>query len=803
MTSMPRTRLALPWLVMALCACSSRPKSVSDTGAGDASVATGDSFAVDSAADASADASADAMADASTDATSAVDWFAAAPHAKAVDPLIGTALSVANVGSAIPGASVPWGLVKCSPDTSNKGGQQGAFHCAGYQRSDPYIHAFSHNHLQGTGAPDYGNLAVLPFATLSADITSRNGRRSIYNHASEQANAGYYAVTLDGPGARHELTASSHCGVHRTVFLNENAKGGILIDLSEAIAGGMVTSAQVQLDPATQTVSGTLHNFGDFSSRFGGFPVFFTAHFSRPWQSAGTFSEGVLNPGSLTASEKQPAAGKDRVNLGMYAQFANPGQAVELQVCLSYVDAAGAQQNFDAEVAGKTFDQVRQAAVATWEKQLSAIDIETSDWNERTIYYSALYRALAMPTLWSDVDGRYLGFDKGIHTATGWNYYTDLSLWDTFRTLHPLYALVFPTVDRDVMRSLQAMAEQKGCLPQWAMGAGDTGSMIGQHALSALADAVAKGIVDFDVAKVYAVAKKQLAGAATGPGCGQLDAMPAFNDKAWISMDDFKSSVALTLEYSYNYSALAVLANHLNLPDDASQWQARTKGYQHLWDAETQFFRPRHSDGTWQAPFDTLSWDFGNNFYVEGTAWQWLWFVPHDPQALMNLYPSKDAFVAKLTSFFEQSKASFKFAIPNTWYYHGNEPDMLSSALFLTAGRADLADQWTRWVYDNSYTSAPDGLVGNDDAGTLSAWAVLVGLGLYPRPGASGWDLVAPRFDHVTVHLGDKTVEISATGSHAGLLQGGAASWNGQKLATRWLQHSLITSGGTLTFSKP
>ncbi|MBI5609271.1 MAG: glycoside hydrolase family 92 protein, partial [Deltaproteobacteria bacterium] len=400
--------LALVSASLALvCACGSEPAGSGTTAVGDASADTFNTIAAD-AGDAAS------PVDASGDATSTgPDWFAAAPHAKAVDPLIGTALSVANVGSAIPGASVPWGLVKCSPDTSNKGGQQGAFHCAGYQRSDPYLHAFSHNHLQGTGAPDYGNVAVLPFATVGPEITSRNGRRSTYSHDTEVASAGYYAVTLDGPKARHELTATAHCGVHRTVFQGDS--GGLLIDLSEAIAGGMVTMAKVQLDPAARTVVGELHNFGDFSNRYGGFKVYFSAQFARPWQAAGTWNEGVLSPGSLSASQLQPPAGKDRVNLGMYAQFAEPDQPVELQVCLSYVDAAGAEQNRQTEVAGKSFDLVRQAAIATWETQLAKVDIDGATPSERTIYYSALYLALAMPTLWNDVDGSYRGFDGGIH----------------------------------------------------------------------------------------------------------------------------------------------------------------------------------------------------------------------------------------------------------------------------------------------------------------------------------------------------------------------------------------------------
>ncbi len=766
--------------------------------------------ATGSSADASADAPSpwdqDSAADTATasdsagDATTVTDPWAALPHAGAVDPLIGTGFSVANVGSAIPGPTVPFGLVKCSPDTSNAGGMLGAIHCAGYQHNDPYLHAFSHNHLQGTGAPDYGNVAVLPFATIGPAITSRNGRRSTYSHASEVARAGYYAVTLDGPQARHELTATAHCGVHRTTFL-ASATGGVLIDLSEAISGGKVTAAQVQIDPATQQVTGTLHNFGDFSNRYGGFDVYFVARFSRPWQAAGTWTTGGLQPGSASASEPQPPEGQDRVNLGMYAQFAGATtQPIELQVCLSYVDAAGALANFQAEVAGKTFDSVRQQAAQGWESELARVDIQGATADEAKIFYSALYRAMSMPTLWSDVDGRYRGFDGGIHQTTGWKYYTDLSLWDTFRTAHPLFALLFPERARDVMRSLQAMAEQKGCLPQWAMGAGDTGSMIGQHALSALADAVAKGIQDFDVKGVYAVARHQLVDAPATTGCGGLDAMAAFDQRGWVAIEDNKSSVALTLEYSYNYSALAVLADAVGLPDEASQWRARAKGYQALFDPETQFFRPRHQDGTWLQPFDSLSWDFGNNYFVEGTAWQWNFFAPHDPQGLMALFPSKAAFVAKLQSFFEQAKAGFKFAVPSSYYYQGNEPDMLASALFLAAAKPELADQWTRWVYDACYTTAADGLVGNDDAGTLSAWAVLAALGLYPRPGDAGWDLVAPRFDHATVHLGAAVLQIDAPGAHDAKKFGSSAKWNGTDLGKRYLLHSQLIKGGTLGF---
>lgn len=335
---------------------------------------------------------------------------------------------------------------------------------------------FPHNHLQGTGAPDYGNVAVLPFAQAGDPFTSRKGRRSAYSHATEFAQAGYYAVDLTGPNARHELTASAR-GVHRTVFAKGQASGGLLIDLAETIAGGKVTSAEVQLDAASHTARGRLRNVGDFSGRYGGFEVFFVARFSRPWQQAGTWNGTALAPGVLRPSSCSRPRAKTASNLGMYAEFAAADQGARGAAGVPVLRRRqGADQNFAAEVAGKSFDDVRKSAWLTWENQLARVDIEGATAAERTVFDSALYRAMSMPTLWSDTDGRYRGFDGQVHEVRGWNDYTDLSLWDTFRTAHPLFALLWPEFARDVMRSIAAMTAQKGCLPQWSMGAGDTGA---------------------------------------------------------------------------------------------------------------------------------------------------------------------------------------------------------------------------------------------------------------------------------------------------------------------------------------
>jgi predicted alpha-1,2-mannosidase len=327
---------------------------------------------------------------------------------------------------------------------------------------------------------------------------------------------------------------------------------------------------------------------------------------------------------------------------------------------------------------------------------------------------------------------------------------------------------------------------------------GDTGSMIGFHAASVAADSVVKGVTDFDLPGLYSALLAQVA-----TETSDFECRADYLARGYCSRESGDGSVSETLEFAYGDSCLATLAGALGKQDDAAKFTKLAKSYQNLWDPTTQFFRARKaSDGSFTAPFDPESWSFSNAEYVEGTAWQWNFFAPHDPEGLRGLYPDTAAFTAKLQAMFQQSADNFSFLLPNAFYFHGNEPDMLASGLFLTAGRPDLADQWTRWVADHCYTTEVDGLIGNDDAGTLSAWYVWAALGVLPRPGQASYDLVAPRYDKAVLHLPTGDVTIVAPGAYARTLKGQPV-WQGQALKGRRLNHSQWLEGGQLSWTGP
>jgi predicted alpha-1,2-mannosidase len=630
--------------------------------------------------------------------------------------------------------------------------------------------------------------------------------KSKYQHANERAWPGYYSVDYDDVMARHEVTATMHCGHHRITFAPmlvgqvDSDRAGVLVDLGSVISDGKVAGAELQIDAASRTATGKLRHVGPFSGRYGGFDVFFEVRWNRNAKSWGNWSDGAVHEAqAATATAAVPS------DIGLWLEFdTGADKTAELQVCLSYVDVAGAKANAAAELPSFAFDTTRIAALQTWQDALGKVQVTGGTADERTIFYSSLYRSLNMPTSWTDVDGRYRGFQGVIRKAEGYTYVTDLSLWDTFRTLNPLLVLLYPVTGRDVVKSMQAMIEDGGWAPKWAMGMGDTGSMIGQHAVSVFADSYVKGITDFDVSKVYQNLRHNALGPYQGGEYGRRDQLESYLTRGWIARDETTGSVSKTQEYAFNDYCLSQMAKGLDLPDDATLFAAGAKNYKHLWEPETQFFRARMKNGDWGPDFTPDQWSHSNEEYVEGTAWHWNWFVPHDPDGLRALYPSNDAFVTKLTAFFENAQAEFSFWVPTTWYFHGNEPDILAMTLFLGAGRPDLADKWTRWVGTANYTTAPDGLVGNDDAGTLSAWYVFAASGFLPRPCDAGYDLVAPRFDKVVWDLPGGKLVIEAPGASSGQVMQDAVLWNGQPLTGRWLDHAAAASGGTLKFqAKP
>ena len=687
------------------------------------------------------------------------------PTPEPIDPtslvgmFVGTSAFGFNTGAILPGATRPFGLVRLSPDTGDaeKGSSFGVFHAAGYRYEDPFVLGFSHYHLVGTGVADGGTLLVTPSVGDPAARTTWQGYRFPLDHGREAAEPGYYKLATDAFTA--ELTATERTGLHRYTFAPTDS-ALVVIDLGHALGSG-TASGQATVDPVTGEVSGSIHNLGSLSDRYGGYTLYF-----------------VLRPSRVPASSHP-------FDSGLTLRFdATSDPVIELRVGISFVDVDGARENLVAEAGG--FDVARAAAHDAWRKALGVVEVEGGTDTRRRLLYTALYHAQLMPTLLSDVDGRYRGLDQEVHTADGFSYYSDLSLWDTYRTLHPLATILFPDRQRDFLRSLERMAKDWGGLPRWPLATGECGSMVGTSADIVLGDSVSKGLTDFDVAATYDVARVTAVGPAPAGRTGR-DGIEQYMALGYCPADQVGGSVAKTLEYSLDDYCLSKVAEHLGEDGDADLLGARGASWAHLFDPVQGFVAPKNADGSVPEYSPTMQSDF----YVEGDAWQYLFMVPHDAPRLVSLLGGPEAFTAKLTTFMEGGRDLFDWMIPNAYYYHGNEPDIGAPALFAFGGRPDLGRKWMEWVADTAYSLEPGGLAGNDDGGTLSSWYVFAAAGLFPLPCTGGYVHTAPLFDRVVWHLpgGDLDVRRGVAGAAPTL---GGAPIDGPTVAHDALVHGAM-----------
>jgi predicted alpha-1,2-mannosidase len=705
-----------------------------------------------------------------------------------------------TAGSAFVGASVPAGLVKVGPDTSGKNGTLKFLHFDGYWASDDTIQGFSHLHLHGTGACDYGVLTLMPTDALDASRETPDGYGAKFSKKSEVSTPGYYAATLTQTGITAELTASTHVAHHRYSF-GAAKTGVVVVDLAHHLCDGSISHAELVLSKADGRAHGQLHSLGGMSKGFGGVDVYFELLAKTPWTEQRVWSDGSPFAEGATASG---------TGVGAALQFdTSSGAAVELQVAVSFVSNDGAAANLASEAPAFDFDGARSKAADAWSHQLSAVKIAGGTEDERKVFYSALHHVFVMPGSATDVDGKYRGHDGQVHTADGFTYVSDLSLWDTYRTENPLVHLLAPSLGRDVVRSLHAMAQQGGVFPKWPLATGDTGSMIGDSAEVVLADAYAKGITDFDAEGAYQV-MRGAALDATPParGRGGRGGEEAYDAHGFVPASHGDGSVSLTTEFALDDFALANLADALGHADDAAHLRARMTGYRGLYDSASGFLRARNDDGSLAHPgtFDPLVL---SDEYVEANAWHSLWAAPHDVDGLVTLLGGQDAFIARLTDFFQKSKDEYASLAPDSvlrnlprpYYWHGNEPDIHAAYLFAQAGRPDLTQAWVRWAMDTWYAPGPDGLPGNDDGGTMSAWYVFSAMGLYPLPGSDRYILGAPRFPRVTLSVPGGTFTIEAPDVSSDKPYVVKVELNGRSLSAPELKQKDLKAGGTLRFT--
>lgn len=700
-----------------------------------------------------------------------------------VNPFIGTGGDGFGVGSNFPGPQTPFGMVRPSPDTTNGDSAPPFYHCSGYWYGDANIRAFSHTRMHGVGVPGYGNIAIMPAFGNPADMVNEVAYRAPLDHKSEKASPGYYSINLPDRNTLVEITAGDYTALHRYAFDAPASAPLLVLNASHFIGNGKPIETLVNVDAAASEVSGWFN----YDSPFGGkIKTYFSLVADRPFSAFGTWTNGTYADGEANASGE---------TAGAVLSF--DGQtALNVKLAISFISVEKARENMAADITGWDFESLRAATEEKFEKLLSRIDVEGATDKHKTIFYSALYHSFLMPTLFTEAGGEYLGFDEQVHVAEGFRYYTDFSMWDTFRSLHPLLVMIAPEYQLDMIKSLITMGHQGGYIPKWPLENEYTGCMIGTPADVVISDSYLKGIRDFDVDWAYdnmrMIATQKVEGYEGRSG------IEDYMKYGYHPADTNSSATSKTLEFAFNDYALARLAEALGKNDDAKMFMDRSRNYKNVWNPANGFMEGRNSDGSFLPNFMDTVW---RDEYTEGTAWQWLWFAPHDVPGLIELMGGREPFLAKLDEFFARSHREPDTMLYDKYYWHGNEPDLHAAYLYLWAGRPDKTQEEARWIMRKKYDDSPAGLDGNDDGGTLSAWYVLNAMGFFPIPATNNYYIGSPIFTKSVITVGDHVFTIEAPGATGKALYVENVSLDGATLDRPYFTHDEFAAGKTLTIN--
>lgn len=708
-------------------------------------------------------------------------------------------------GHTFPGATLPHGMVQLSPDTRLFGWDA----CSGYYYDDTSIMGFTHTHLSGTGIGDYGDILFMPVVgekPLIAGTAEKpdEGYRSRFSHEQESARPGYYQVLLQDDSINVELTATLRAGLHRYTY-PKASDARLIVDMEPTIHGHQhpVTQIRVVND---STIAGMKYTVGWAKHHY----VYFYAVFSSPF-------DYKLYSGTEYQSDSTSVTVNTAKAVMSFRNLPADGRVLA-KVGISSVDEEGARLNVEAEIPNWDFEGVMKQANTVWNEALGKIDIETSDNDSRTVFYTSLYHAFIQPSLASDVDGRYRTMGHEIKQDASYTNYTVFSLWDTFRAAHPLYTIVTPEQNQAFIRSLLRKYDEGGILPKWELASNETGTMIGYHAVSVIADAMMKKQCDFDVKKALEACIRSSVYDTMGVTPmmdrqilnGKL--MPVSikykNELGYIPCDKVGGSVSQGLEFAYNDWLIAQMMKEHNRKDLYDKYMELSRNYRNYFDPETKLMRGRLSDGSWITPFDPASVQRPSN-YVEGNAWQWAWFVPQDVEGLMELVGGQKSFEAHLDTLFTTS--SELTGDPNAaadvtgmigQYAHGNEPSHHIPYLYNYAGAPRKTQALVDHILRTLYHNDPNGLSGNEDVGQMSAWYALSAMGFYSFcPGRPVYEIGRPMFDKVTIHLSNgKDFIIQAKNNSVENKYIRSMKLNGEKLAEPRFSHFDLMKGGELIF---
>ena len=691
-----------------------------------------------------------------------------------VDPYIGSG----EHGHVFVGANVPFGAVQVGPQNIFKGWDW----CSGYHYSDSIIIGFSHTHLSGTGCSDLGDILLMPYTgevrTLRGEQDNIKGAASsYYSHANESVEPGYYSLLMDN-GVKAELTATERVALHRYTYPAEGERR-LLINLKEGIGDVAYDTYLKKVDE--YTVEGYRFSKG-WSPRH---KVFFTLKSEQPIASLAVFNDD------------QPA-GNDELkgeSVKGVITFKSDAPTVLVKVAISSVSCENALANLQAELADWNFDGVRNEATRKWNEQLACIDIDTPDERAKKIFYTAMYHMFIAPTLYCDVNGDFRGHDDKVYTNNTWKNYSTFSLWDTYRTLHPLFTIIKPQYVPDLVNSMLSIYDQQEKLPIWPLIGGETNQMPGYSAVPVIADAYLKGITGFDAERAYqamvasSVYEKQ-------------NGVPYVLEKRYIPCDKVREATSIAMEYAADDWGIALMAKKMGKTDDYQTYLKRGKYYAQYFDKSINFIRPKMNDGSWRTPYDPFRSVHSVGDFCEGNGWHYTFFVPQHPEGLIALMGGDAPFIAKLDSLFTEPWRNYEVHnltgfIGN--YCHGNQPDHSVPYTYYFIGKQEKSQAVLDSIMNHYYDMGKEHLAyaGMDDAGEMSAWYVFNAMGIYTySPADPEYIVSVPLFDKVHFTLDPQTTfTITRQGTGRKIKD---ITYDGQKIDGWFVSHDLLRQGKEL-----
>ena len=680
-----------------------------------------------------------------------------------VNPFIGTS----KMGHTFPGAVAPFGMVQLSPQTNfevmfNDDGNYNSEtyeYCSGYQYRDSTIIGFAHTNFSGTGHSDLGDFLVMPTTgeLILDPFTTNTGNKGFYSsfsHKSEEASPGYYKVDLESYGIKAEHTTSERVGFHQYTF-PKSEDAHIILDLVYNVYHhdnkNVWTFIRVENDTL---VTGYRQTKGWARTK----KVFFAMQFSKPFKSYGhkkynkeTYDGFYRRFDQLENFPEM--AGKD---IRVYFNFdSDENEKIKIKFALSSVSTAGALKNLTAEIPHWDFDKTKLETEAKWNKELSKIELKTTSEADKTTFYTALYHTNLTPIIYEDVDGQYRGLDQNIHDSKGFTNYSIFSLWDTYRALHPLFNIIQPQRNNDMIKSMLAHHDESvhNMLPIWSHYANENWCMIGYHATSVIADAMVKNVGDFSH-------DRALTASINTANVRYFDGLGDYLDYHYVPDDKSHSSVSKTLELAYNDWCIAQMAKGLGNNQKEQEYNKRSEYYLNVYDPKIGYMRPKLSDGNFRENFDPL--DTHGQGFIEGNAWNYGLYVPQNIEKMIDLMGGKEQFSQHLDSLFtmelddkfiEKHEDITRDGIIGN-YVHGNEPGHHIPYLYNWTQKPYKTQERVRMIMESMYGPTVDGLCGNDDAGQMSAWYIFSSLGFYPvTPGSSNYALGSPLIEEAIIHF--------------------------------------------------